>query len=99
MHPMMTHRNIHIKLSRESRSQSRIQNYATEENFTSRLVDSSIRLNEHRVALVHVLNIRRITKKKSIHSFCGQVISSWCRISNLEDYENYEKNGNLTIAE
>lgn len=78
-----TNRNGNIDGARDGRFQVRIKNYRTEQYFMTRLVDCFVRLDEHGIAFMDIVQRRAVEEVESVEALCSQVVGPGPEIADL----------------
>lgn len=78
-----THRNEYVQSPGDGRFQVRVQDDCSELHLVSRFVDGFVRLYEHRVALVHVLQRGGVEEFQATRAAGRQVVVAGADIADL----------------
>lgn len=87
----VTHNNIYIRWSYNTRPQSRIQYYTTKHNFVTGFINRSISLNENGITFVHIFDICRLEKINTRQAACCKFVFSWRGLADLTKQNKQNK--------
>jgi hypothetical protein len=79
-----TYRNVKVELSVGRRFQPRVQYDASELYFAAGLIDRSVGLHQHRVALMHVLELRGVFEGVAGEALHQESVVTRSRIADLQ---------------
>jgi hypothetical protein len=81
-----THGNENIEGGGDRRLEVFVEGQTPELNRVARLVDRLIRLDEHRVAFVHVTQLGGVLKLESSGASHRDIVVAWTDVSDLKKY-------------
>lgn len=91
---LITHDDIHIRRSYNTRPQSRIQYYTAKHNFVTGFINRPIGLDEDGVTFVHVFDVCRLVKIDTRQAARRKFVSSRRGLADLTERKQNEQDMN-----